>query len=112
MDRNTLSAALPNDVALNAMPAPLRKECALGFVESVLDAIKAEDRDLDDWESFYLTRAIRFCVSRMYVASISDAMQALARPEERSYDVPADLGPLSTTHQLRGDIEYARGMLG
>jgi hypothetical protein len=87
-----------------------KKLCAEDFIQSILDAIRAEDRSPDDWEALDLGAAIGFLSCRWYHAAIASANRALSPIEHRS---PVQLHRVDappTNEQLQRALDYYRSM--
>jgi hypothetical protein len=110
MDRDTLLRTLPDNAAFNAMFPYRRKELIERFVGAILDAIEADDREPDDWETADLAAAIGFIACHWHNAALVAAERALTPPEQRSplsRVTPAGSSPM---RHLRDGLDHVRGM--
>ena len=83
IDREALLKSLPTHRALRGRSKSQQKLAAEDSILLVLDAIQAEEREPDHWESHDILLAIGALAARMYDLSTSYAIRALAPPERR-----------------------------
>jgi AcrR family transcriptional regulator len=110
MDLDSLLQALPDNAAFNAMFPYRRKELAESFVEAILDAIQADGREPDDWETADLAAAIGFIACHWHNAALAAAERALTPPAQRSPIARMKPAGSSPMRHLRNGLEYVRGM--
>lgn len=110
MDRDELRTALPQSEAFFAMQAYEKKDCVLDYVESILDAIEADGREADEWESFNLSAAVGMCMARWYHAALFVADRGLVPPQQRAPMLLKSGDPLPSLGQLRDLLTYARAV--
>ena len=83
IDREALLKSLPTHRALRGRSKSQQKLAAEVSILLVLDAIQAEEREPDHWESHDVLLAIGALAAGMYDLSTSYAIRALAPPERR-----------------------------
>jgi len=110
MDRSQLRSALPDNQQFSGCVPHDKKVCAEEFVTSILDAIAADGRDPDDWESRDLAAAIGMIACRWYHAAVGYADRALTPPDERSPIQPVHADAAPTAAALRVALAYVSGM--
>jgi hypothetical protein len=110
MDREALLETLPNTAAFNAMAPYQRKTITEDFIEAILDAIDAEEREPDDWETGDVAAAIGLIACRWYNAGLAAAERALTPPHQRS--PLAAIAPAGghAMQRLRDGLAHVRGM--
>ncbi|MCK9284599.1 MAG: hypothetical protein M0P39_09985 [Rhodocyclaceae bacterium] len=84
MYRKALMATLPTPDEFSGFSAQRKKQTVEQFIAAILDAIEAERRPPDAWESQDLAAALGLLAMRMYVASIGYASRALESTENRT----------------------------
>lgn len=84
MDRDAILQTLPSDDELRAAPPYAKKDAAETLVRAVLDALDADKREPDQWESDHLAQALGLILAKFYTASIVATEKALAPTEERA----------------------------
>jgi len=110
MDVQQLRSALPDGAQFLGYAPVDKKRCVEQFIQSLLDAIRAEGREPDDWEALDLGAAIGFISCHWYHAALTSANRALAPVEQRS---PVQLHRVDappTAEQLQRALDYFRWM--
>jgi hypothetical protein len=110
MDREALLETLPDNAAFNAMPPYQRKSITEDFVEAILDAIDADEREPDDWETGDLAAAIGLIACRWYNAGLAAAERALTPPDQRSPLAAIAPAAEHAMQRLRDGLAHVRGM--
>lgn len=108
MDRNQLVAALPRPAEWNKKQSYERKAIAEDFIGAILDAIEAENREPDDWESHDIAAAIGYVAAHWYNAALNIAERSLTPPEDRG--ALWQVQEQTTVHQFREALDFVRGM--
>src|SRR6476659_10484079 len=78
IDREALLKSLPTHHVLRGRSKAQQKRAAEDSILLVLDAIQAEEREPDHWESHDILLAIGALAARMYDLSTSYALRALS----------------------------------
>lgn len=84
MYRKTLMATLPTPDEFSGLSVAQKKQTVERFIAAILDAIEAERRQPDAWESQDLAAALGLLAMRMYVAAIGYASRALESADART----------------------------
>jgi hypothetical protein len=111
MDRDLLLQAVPSNPKLQAAPSHHQKEAAESLIESILDALDADNREPDRCEAEHLSAALGYIIARMF-ASITKSTIALAPREERAAPETWERTPdIATTRDFRDGLVYVQGIL-
>lgn len=104
MYRKKLMATLPTPDEFTGYPVERKKQVVERFIASILDAIEAEQRQPDAWESQDLAAALGLLAMRMYVAAIGYASRALESAEARTPIHPGAGTEMANIKQLRDGL--------
>ena len=109
MDYEAIDQHLDRQAEFVAGRPIFKKAYAEDLIEKILDAIDADDRSPDTWESRALAGALGCITLQLYTASVVDAQVALTPVEERG-GIGDRHSSFSTT-QLRKGLESVRKFL-
>jgi len=110
MDRDMLLNSLPVGGDFDSSPPWKMKQIAEDFIAVILDALMAEGREPDAWESHDLSAALGFIMARMYRASLACAARSLAPEEERSPLTVIHAADSHAARNLRHALEVVRSI--
>lgn len=107
MDREALLNSLPVAQQFAGMMNVNKKTVVEEFIGRILDAMAAEQREPDLWETQDLGLALGLLAARLYDAALGSAIHALTDPEQRApITNPVDYGgPPPTGQQLRAALD-------
>ena len=94
MNRDSLAAAAPKWLAIQALPAQTQFDLLDMWVEAIMDSIELDRLEPDTWEALYLTYAVQALVEGRYYAALTFSEMvlidpALHRPTRLSPEGPA-----------------------
>ena len=109
MNRDSLAAAAPKWMAIQALPAQMKFNLLAMWTEPIMDSIERDHLEPDPWEALYLSYALHALVEGRYYAALSFSEMvlidpALHRPARLSPDGPEPV----TLADLRDAMELAR----
>ena len=109
MNRDSLAAAAPKWMAIQALPAQMKFNLLAMWTEAIMDSIERDHLEPDPWEALYLRYAVHALVQGRYYAAHSFSEMvlidpALHRPARLSPDGPEPV----TLADLRDAMELVR----
>ena len=112
MDVDGLRATLPaGDEFLRYSPQE-KKECVERFIREILEAIDADGRQPDGWESRDLAHALGYVLCHWYHAALVCANHALTPVGQRTPVALHRSDTAPTAKQLQRALDYVSGMPG
>ena len=86
------------------------KAYAETWIQRILDAIDAEHRAPDDWETHQLRSALGSILMHQHVAAANCAQLAMAPPSERAEDLRSTTDMAVPMRDFRDALAYVAGM--
>ena len=109
MNRDSLAAAAPKWLAIQALPAQTKFDLLAMWVDAIMDAVELDHLEPDSWEALYLSYTVQSLVEGRYYAALTFSEMvliepALHRPPRMSPDGPEP----ATLADLRDAMEVVR----
>lgn len=109
MNRDSLAAAAPKWLVIQALPAQTKFDLLAMWVEAIMDAVELDHLEPDPWESLYLSYTVQSLVEGRYYAALTFSEMvlidpALHRPPRRLLNGPEPV----TLADLRDAMEVVR----
>ena len=80
MNRDSLAAAAPKWMAIQALPAQMKFNLLAMWTEPIMDSIERDHLEPDPWEALYLSYALHALVEGRYYAALSFSEMVLIDP--------------------------------
>jgi hypothetical protein len=112
MDVDVLRATLPHGDEFRRYDPQQKKECVERFIQAILGAIEADDREPDGWEARNLAQALGYMLCRWYHAALVCANRALTPLDQRAPVTLHRPDTAPTAAPLQRALDYVSAMPG